>query len=177
MGKISSEVKAALIALLGVAVGTVLTSALSFFQWKLEEEKEARDQVREQRIELIDRTSRILASSERVKALASIHEVQSSAGNTISNICIEALVSGRTLENCDLEDMNLKLNDINKSIFSAYSEYYATKNLAVIYFCEETKQAFSNLGAGDKTWWLSTEQEQEKLIGAMFEEISCPFNQ
>lgn len=177
MENISSEEKAAAIALVGVFLGATLTAGFSYVQWQHEEKKDMKNKVREQRIELIEKTSRILAGSERVKALAFIHEVQANASNNISNICIEALLSGKALDNCDLESMNLELNDINSSIFSAHSEYYAIKNLAVIYFCEETKQAFSNLGARDKTWWLSTEQEQEKLIGAMFEEISCPFNQ
>jgi len=132
----------AVLAFVGSAGGILITSAQQRADWERSTGFDMRQKLLDTRVDLVERTVRIISQTNTARALASPTEA---GGNT--------------------------LREDREALMALNSEFAATLALDAIYFGPQTKQAVSAMLQAQDRWWEADEALRRNLVAALSSEL------
>lgn len=156
----STTIVGAIIALIGVISGSLITGFMSKNLWENQIVYEQKKQVLDQRIKLIEKVSKLANLAPQMRNLQNYVQLQSSLLNTpeVKRFGIKVDEPSKVLE---IANKRAELN----------AEFASTLQLVALYFGPKSKASAQKLST-QQPWWEIGEPSFRELINAMNEELN-----
>jgi hypothetical protein len=132
----------AVLAFVGSAGGILITSAQQKAEWERSTGFDQRNKILDTRVDLIERTVKLISQANTARALAS--QTDSGAAS---------------------------LREDREALMTLNSDFAATLALDAIYFGPQTKQAVSAMTQAKDRWWDADETLRKNLVAALSAEL------
>lgn len=163
----------ALLTLLGSTTGGFLGSYLESSQWQTRVQYEAKTQVLNERIKLIERTANLLTKASRAATLNTLIEGNLKTASRASEICIALVKEIKEGDFCEnLEELVEHIPEYNLELVNLTSDLSATMSLNSLYFCSETRKIITEF-SNSSSWWEVSQKTKQKLLNTMSSELQC----
>jgi hypothetical protein len=168
--KLVIAIVAALLSFFGAVGGTMFASQYERTKWDRETNYTAKKELLNKRIELVERTVRVLNQTAAAATLFSSANLSHIEGQQkiLSNINNREYKEGLETSIQSYLNTILKLEELR-------AEYATVLSLDVIYFGDKTRQAVQGLSPETPKWWEVEQPKKKALLDAMQEELSQGF--
>jgi hypothetical protein len=163
----------AIIGVVGAFLGAFYGSTAQLDLWRRDKLYQFEMDVLNKRIDLIRSITRSSAAAQRVSILMQGINQEALLLETKLTQCKSPNLDAQMLAYCAQEVKQIiDLNAANKEISDLQSDYFASVQLARIYFCDKTRSAVTDMQKEQKNWWDDT-SGRENIIAAMTSELVC----
>lgn len=177
--KLSTEAKitifTAFLAFFGALIGTFLGNYYDKNQWKREVDYSERKSILDKRIDLIDKTTRILNRTEYAKVLLAQIEYWSNENDSgrvraLANVQRDKDKKPLLPYKDKSKEVLLGISKSKTALIELNSDFASLMQLNALYFGTETREAVKEL-ITDGKWWNIDKEEGELLLKAMHSEL------
>ncbi|WP_416391520.1 hypothetical protein NR756_01500 [Alloalcanivorax xenomutans] len=164
--------KEAIIGLVGVALGALITASTGFLQAYHFDSLNIEREIVKERVKLIEEASSIFALNGKVMAHYGTASIQSGVLHKASAVCANQLMQGKKID-CDFDDIENQIVESSEEVFKAYERFAALKAKSNVYFCGSTNQRINTLANGGAWWIPERESDRSAVLEAMYNELTC----
>ncbi len=164
--------KEAIIGLIGVALGALITASTGFLQAYHFDNLNIEREIVKERIKLIEEAGSIFALNSKVMAHYGTASIQSSALHKATAVCANQIMQGKKID-CDFGDIDNQIVESSEEVFKAYERFAALKAKSNVYFCSSTNQRLNKLAKGGAWWIPERESTRNSVLEAMYNELTC----
>jgi hypothetical protein len=164
----------ALISLTGAYLGASYGSTTQLDIWRREKSYQTQMDVLNKRVELVRSIARSNVVAQRVSILMTGINAYSSALEAQLEQCKRPNPDAQTIAYCAHELKGpIDIVAANKEISDVQGDYFASLQLAAVYFCDKTRSAIHELQEEKKNWWEADEKKRDGIVVAMASELGC----
>lgn len=165
---------AAMLAFVGAIGGTLLTGFYQGRQWKQSAKHEMQKLILQKRIEIIERTSKILNKSgvaEMLSGELDLRRKELELGKEVAAAALGSKSARTAVDKMNPDSVFGKFKEARLTLLEFHSEFAATLQLAKLFFGPSTNKAIDNM-TKDPNWWQAKPDTKSALLQAMNSELT-----
>lgn len=159
----------AILAFIGALLGTYMAGSFSEKLWERQAHHAQLKKIMEQRVELIERVSRIGNLGPKMESLQGFAELQAQLAVLYAE-CRETVKEGENDPYCFPPSDVIEVTKLNNERADLNAEFSSTMQLVALYFGPESRKAVEEYSS-TRVWWKADPQYLRTLLSSMQDEI------